>query len=261
MQVVRLKPERAAELYRKTDDNGKAVGGFVVGRSVDYHRNALGNAKGFLAWCVVNEWTTENALEKVAGVGKRSAGKLQLTGDEARKFHVTALRLADQGDDGALAADMLLSMGLRQSEVRKRRVRDLDLDGTVLRIEFGKTKKSNRVVAVPDSLRARLVELTEDRGALDVLFAGNHGEEHTRAWLYFAVRRVCDAAKVPRVCPHGLRGTFSTLGMQEGLAVQAVQVALGHESASTTLRHYVANGVAEAAQAQRAFAVISGGRR
>jgi len=156
---------------------------------------------------------------------------------------------------------MLLLMGLRQSEVRKRRVRDLDLDGTVLRIEQGKTKKSNRVVAVPEVLRELLLELAEDRHPLEVLFAGADGGEHTKAWLYFAVRRVCDAAQVPRVCPHGLRGTHSTIGTHAGVAVQVVADALGHEDLRTTLRHYVAGGAAEAAQAERALKVIAGGKR
>jgi integrase len=73
--------------------------------------------------------------------------------------------------------------------------------------------------------------------------------------------RICDAAKVPRVCPHGLRGTHSTIGMPSGLAVQAVAEALGHEDSRTTLRHYIAGGAAEAAQAQRALKLIAGGKR
>ncbi len=250
-KLARLKPERAKQIYAS----------FREGRSVDYHRNALGNAKTFAAWCVEQGLLPLNPLDGVKGEGQRSTGKDQLTGDEARKFHLTALRMADQGDLGALAADMLLLMGLRQSEVWKRCVRDLDLDGTVLRIENGKTRKSNRIVGIPEVLRSRLLEVVEDRGPRDVLFPTGDDGEHTRAWLYFAVRRVCDAAKVPRVCPHGLRGTWATLAMRVGQASQAVADALGHEDVRTTMRHYAQPEAMADAQQDRALAVIQGGRR
>ncbi len=250
-QVSRLKPERAADLYVK----------FTDGRSVDYHRNTLGNAKGFLGWCHEQGWTSSNVLVGVKGVGKRAAGKLQLTGDEARKFHTTALKLADEEDLGALAADMLLLMGLRQSEVTKRKVRDLDLGGTVLRVEEAKTAKGNRLVLVPALLQPRLLELAEGRKAMDLLFPGAGEIEHTKAWLYAAVRRVCDAAGVTRVCPHSLRGTHASMALTIGLGSQAVADSLGHESTRTTLRHYAGAGSAEAGAQERTLRVLEGGRR
>lgn len=250
-QIARLRADRCKQLYAS----------FQVGRSVDYHRNTLARAKSFANWCVEQGWLTANPVSAVKGQGKRSTGKAQLTGDEARKFHLTALRMANQGDDGALAADMLLLMGLRQSEITKRRVRDLDLDGTVLRIEGAKTQKGNRIVGVPQILRPLLVDRVEDREPFDVLFAAADDGEHTRAWLFFAVKRVCAAAKVPRVCPHGLRGTWATLAVTVGQASQAVADALGHEDVSTTFRHYAQPGAVAAAQTERAFSVIVGGRR
>lgn len=250
-QLARLSAVRAAQLYAA----------FRVGRSVDYHRNTLGNARGFLGWCVEQRLTSGNVLADVKGVGKRSAGKLQLTGDEARAFHHTALAMAAQEDTGALGAAMLLTMGLRQSEVRLRMVRDLDLGGTVLRIERAKTRKGNRVVGVPEVLQSRLLEQAEERTALEPLFPAHDGGWHTRAWLIAAVKRVCLRAGVPVVCPHGLRGTHATLAMQLGVGTRAVADALGHEDARTTLRHYAEPGAGEGAQAARAFAVISGGKR
>jgi hypothetical protein len=50
LQLARLTVERAAALYRHVDDEG-TVTGFVVGKSVDYHRNVLAEAKTFLRWC------------------------------------------------------------------------------------------------------------------------------------------------------------------------------------------------------------------
>ncbi|MBL9003243.1 MAG: hypothetical protein JNJ46_03300, partial [Myxococcales bacterium] len=39
---------------------------------------------------------------------------------------------------------------------------------------------------------------------------------------------LCDAANVPRVCPHSLRGLHATLAIEEGASGEAVARALGH---------------------------------
>lgn len=250
-QVSRLRADACTRLYAA----------FTVGRSVDYHRNTLGNARGFLDWCVERGWLPTNPIAAVKGVGKRSAGKLQLTGDEARAFLATAISMAEHDDAGALGAAMLLLMGLRQGEVRDRQVRDLDLDGTVLRVQHGKTARARRTVAIPTALQPLLADLAEERGALEPLFAAADGGHHTKAWMIAAVKRVCVAAGVPVVCPHGLRGTHASVAASVGMSPEVVASALGHEDARTTLRHYAeGQAVAEGAQA-RALAVIQGGRR
>jgi len=76
-----------------------------------------------------------------------------------------------------------------------------------------------------------------------------------------AVKRVCVAAKVPVVCPHGLRGTHASVATAAGMSPDVVAGALGHEDSRTTLRHY-ADGQAVSDGAQgRALKVITGGRR
>jgi integrase len=250
VQLSRLRPERAADLYDALRE----------GRSVDTHRNFLGNAKGFYAWCVKQGWVASSPLAGVDGVGARRKGKMQLTGDEARKFYAAAIRLADAKDMGALGAAMLLTMGLRSSEVFKRRVRDLDLDGTVLRVEIAKTEKGNRLVMVPEALRPRLLKLAQGRAGFAPLFARG-GKAHTKAWLLAAVKRVCKEAGVEEVCPHSLRGVHATIALTIGQSAQVVADALGHESSITTLRHYAQAGSAEAGAQATALRVLEGGRR
>lgn len=229
---------------------------FAVGRSADYHRNTLAEARTFYRWCVERGWCKANPLEPVKGVGKRSRGKRQLTRDEAIKFDAAARQMTERGDMGALGAWMLLLLGVRQSEVRKRRVRDVDADCTLLRIEDAKTAAGDRLVEIPGPLRPHLAALVMGRKPLDLLFG-----EHTKSWLRFAVRRVCDAAKVPQVTPHGLRGTHASLGTAAGATAHLVAAQLGHESASTTLAHYTDPRAVQAAAQDRALRVIHGGRK
>lgn len=231
---------------------------FADDRSVDYHRNTLAEARSFLRWCIERGWCKDNPLEAVKGLGKRKKGKKQLTRDEAIKFSDAARTLVDrkEPDLGALGAWMLLVMGLRQSEVWKRRVRDVDASATLLRVEDAKTAAGNRLVEIPEMLRPFLAALVDGRDGSELLFG-----EHTKAWLRFAVKRVCTAAKVPQVTPHGLRGTHSSLSAVAGATAHLVAAQLGHESTTTTLAHYTDASAVQAAKQAAALKVINGGRR
>jgi integrase len=84
--------------------------------------------------------------------------------------------------------------------------------------------------------------------------------------LRFAVKRVCKAAGLvdadgkPLVTPHGLRGTFASLGEREHVASDVVAGAIGHAGMSAYGSYAKAEAVHVAAQ-ERALKVISGGKR
>ena len=60
---------------------------------------------------------------------------------------------------------------------------------------------------------------------------------HRQYW-WNKVQQLCDAAAVPRVCPHSLRGLHATLAIEEGASGEAVARALGHTSFEITAKHY-----------------------
>jgi integrase len=64
------------------------------------------------------------------------------------------------------------------------------------------------------------------------------GARANRQTVLRHVRRICEAAGVPTVSPHGLRGTHASLAMTAGATGDLVASALGHESFTTTERHY-----------------------
>lgn len=260
MQLARLRHDRAEQLYAA----------FREGRAVDHHRNALANAKGFMKWCVEQGWIAESPLAKVKGIGKRSQGKPQFTGDETRKWFAYVMDKAKKrrtgperlDSDAAIGLLLLLFLGLRQSDVSKRVVRDLDLDATVLRIERGKTKKSNRPRKVPAFLQPLLRQVAGGRAPDAPLFPSMRWTEfHTHHWLRHAQGRFCKAAGLPYIPPHGLKGTAGSLLAETGELADRIADHLSHEDQSTTMQHYLAPGVVEEAQGERVFAVISGGRR
>jgi integrase len=150
-----LQPRTCEELYTA----------MVKTCAVDTHRNALAEAKAFGGWCVKQGWIPSSPLAGVTAVGQRNRGKKQLRIDEARKLVDVCLRKANQGDEAAVGALTAFLLGLRASEVTDRVVRDLDDDGRLLWVDFGKTKRSRRTLEVPAILRPYLLALAEGRPA------------------------------------------------------------------------------------------------
>ena len=73
------------------------------------------------------------------------------------------------------------------------------------------------------------------------------------------MRRICEAAGVPMVTAHGMRGLHSTLAVEHGVSAHVVAASLGHESIATTIQSYVRPEAAAGARQRRTLTVLSGG--
>lgn len=243
-----LTPKRAVDLYERVQ----------VGRAVDTHRNSLSVARKFGVWCTKRGWLPANPFADVEPVGKRKRGKAQLHVDEARKLIDTCL--AEKSRE-SLAVALTLLFGMRATEAATRQVRDLDDGGRLIWIPKSKTPAGRRLSEVPEVIRGALVELAGDRPGAAYLFGETDLERPTRQWVYRNTRRLCKAAGVPIVPPHGLRGTHASVATAAGVTSHVVASALGHASAAITESTYVRPGEIEAARTRAALKVIEGGRR
>jgi len=220
--------------------------------AVDTQVGELATARTFASWCVGQGWLPSAPFDGLEVTGARARGKAQLRIDEARRFVETAL---GEGDERGLAAAMALLMGLRASEITNRVVRDVDDGARVLWIERAKTRAGDRRLEVPEVLRPRLAALIAGRAPDAPLFG-----DRDRHWVGYHVRRLCRLAKVPVVCPHGLRGTQSSIAAR-AVPVEHVAAALGQTGPAVTRRHYLEAGAEQDGKQRAALRVITGGRR
>ena len=260
MRVNRMTPERAAQLYdifrARLRPDGEPI-------SVAYHRAALINARSLYTWSIKQKWIRTNPFAEVKGVGRRNAGKDQLTADETVRFYAYCEERAHLGDEAALAVLMALTMALRSSDLTRRIVREVDMGGTMLRVTNGKTEKSNRPRRIAESLQPLVKRLIEGRGPFEPLFKTPYTESghHTRRWLEEAMVRFCKGAGVPYVCPHALKGMAGNLLAEEGELADRIANHLSHTDKRTTTRHYVNKLAIQQGQINRAMKVIAGGRK
>ncbi|HEX8114964.1 MAG TPA: site-specific integrase [Kofleriaceae bacterium] len=246
-----LQPRACEQLYRA----------MVKTCAVDTHRNALAVAKSLGEWCVKQGWIATNPLAEITGVGQRNRGKKQLRIDEARRLVDVCIHEANQGDEAAVGVLTAFLLGLRASEVTDRVVRDLDDEGRLLWIEFGKTRRSRRTLEVPALLRPYLLALAKGRAAdaqlISRTVSQRSGKKRDRYWLAHHVERLCTEAKVPVVCTQSLRGLHASVATDAGATSHVVASALGHSSPAVTHAHYIDGATARRARTRRVVGKVA----
>jgi len=250
--VSQLTPKRCEAMYVRRRKEVK----------VDTHRNELAAVKAFCRWLVKEGHVKRSPAEAVEPIGRRRKGKKQLRPGEAVKLLNFALARSAEGDDAAFAAALALVMGLRSGEITRRVARDVDGHARLLYIENAKTEAGNRRVEIPDVLWPHFEARVEGKGPTDPLLPTDNTEDgfHRHEWLWKATRKMCLALDLPVVCPHGLRGTHSSLAQEAGATAYLVAQQLGHANTTVTREHYTAPGVTEQQTARRALKVLSGGQ-
>ena len=233
--LTAMDAERAAQMYfdetKRTKSNGEPIAN-------DSHHLLLRRVKHFYKWAISRRYITQNPFAEVSPIGRPKRGKQQLRIDEARKLVSVAIDRARTLDAGSTAILMQIFLGLRPTEALVRVVRDLDDEGRVLWVPFGKTSNAKRRLQVPDALREVLLLHAKGKPA-DAPLLGNPEEPfHTRDIIRYRLKLLCQQLGLPTVCPHSLRGLNATLALDAGATAQHVAAALGHASFTTTARHY-----------------------
>ncbi len=254
LPVASLSAEKARRLYldyteRPNLRNGKPL-------SPNTHQWLLLVAKCWGKWLIKASISIRNPFANVEPIGKCNVGKPQLRIDEAQRFNRLLIERAQSGNKAAVGVLLMLHLGLRQGEVSARVVRDVDAEGRILVIPFGKTEGSRRRLRVPEWLRPLLVSLTVGKAPRDLLFSEGQRIRRPGYW-WRKVREWCEKANVPAVCPHSLRGLHATLAIEEGATSDAVARALGHTTFAMTARHYASADSVANARVARASTLLA----
>ncbi|CAM2740410.1 tyrosine recombinase XerC [Actinomyces slackii] len=168
-----------------------------------------------------------------------------LSVEQAARLLATASQLAQDGSPiarrDAAMLETLYATGARVSELVGLNIGDLDEGQRTLRV-LGKGDKERTVpygLPAARALRAWLAVRSEVAGpeAGNALFLGARGRRIDARAVRAVVHRMCAAAGVPDLGPHGLRHTAATHVLGGGADLRSVQEILGHSSLATTQRY------------------------
>lgn len=249
------------------------------GLALGTQKSTFALVKEFLGWCAHPKrgWLPRNPAELVERddkpwIGKRAKrlmgrGKRQLRSEtEARLYEAAALAQPDP--QHRIAALLPLLALMRNGEIRHLQVGDCDFtafglwvraddDGTDETWQGAggfdvKSASSRRVVDMPTVLIPDFKKLCAGQRPEAYLLrstgATTKGRPFGDVWLWKIVRRVCIAANVNIVCPHGLRGTGASLralkAQKQGTAHSSPEAqaaaSLGHSDRGTIAKqHYI----------------------
>ena len=123
------------------------------------------------------------------------------------------------------------------------------LDNGQWRFEKPKTKRSDRVIALPISLALLLQRLRDQKetnakwygrefGVNDFIFARPDGSLPDPCYLSKVFQRIVERAGLKRIRLHDLRHTCATLLRKSGQPIEVISKMLGHASVLVTLKIY-----------------------
>lgn len=221
----------------------------------------VGYAQRFFAWAIERGMVEANPFADIKVTKPRSRGKPKLRVTASKQF------LAHLWQDTSIESTAVLMtfvLAMRASSVVNRTVGDLDDGGRLLWIRDDKTASGDREIEIPELLRMRLLPLARNSDGTPKepnakLFGSASNPDPDRHWLHYHTVRLCKAAGVPRVTPHGLRGSGATNSVRMGDSLGDVARALGHADGGRTLqRHYLGGGAVESARGRQMAGLLAG---
>jgi site-specific recombinase XerD len=161
-----------------------------------------------------------------------------------RRKEVAAILAACSNPKHRMVLTVCYGCGLRVTELMNLKVRDIDGERRLLRIDQGKGAK-DRMVEIPETLLLRLRRYWQWLRPHDWLFPGRDPTTAlgvTSAQKCFkAAKRKAGVDKMGGI--HSLRHAYATHQLAAGMPITQLQHQLGHKDIRTTLRyvHWVPN--------------------
>lgn len=156
---------------------------------------------------------------------------------QARAFRRMA---REYGALDTAVCEVLLGMGLRSAELENANVGHYggERGHRTLQVTRKRTK-TQKLVVPPDAAKALDAHLATrpHRQLDDPLILCADGARLTNRRIAVVVARVCRAARVTAISPHGLRHTCATLMLDAEVPLRKVQRFLGHADPRTTTRY------------------------
>ena len=196
----------------------------------------LNNTRGYLSafyhWMNTEDLISKNPMENIKPIKFTEEVKLPFSDTE-----IDSLRSACKTEKDRAIVEVLLSSGVRVSELSQMNVEDIDMATLTVHVRHGKGDKErityiNSVAA--KHLKAYLDNRKDDGEALF------YSKQHQRigiSSIRYVLLEVAKRAKVAHVHPHRFRRTFATGIAARGMGVHEIQKLLGHSNISTTMEY------------------------
>lgn len=194
--------------------------------------NTRAQISAFFTWLIDEELIIKNPCRSITPIKVTKEVRLPFSAIE-----IDAIRSACRSKKERAIVEVLLSSGVRVSELCAMRVSDINFDTLAVTVREGKGGKQ-RTVYINDLASKHLVEYLSTRNATgDFLFYNKWKQRIDVGGIRHILRTVGSRAGVSNVHPHRFRRTFATGMANRGMEIQEIGRLLGHANLNTTLTY------------------------
>lgn len=161
--------------------------------------------------------------------------------DKVRKpfssLEIDALRGACKNNKERAIMELLLSSGIRVSELTQMNVEDINFETMTVHVKHGKGSKE-RITYINEIAREYLQKYLKERKVNgEALFYNKKFNRLNNGGVRHILNTVAERAEVENVHPHRFRRTFATGLATRGMKLQDIKILLGHTNINTTMEY------------------------
>jgi len=198
-------------------------------RTVNNERRVLST---FFQWLENEDIIRKSPVKRTKSLKEEHGDKKPFSDED-----VARLREACRDDRERAVVELLLSSGMRVSELCGLNRADMDMNGRECEV-LGKGRKRRTCYFSADAklyLERYLASRTDSDPALIVTANKKQGTRVTFGAIERMVREIGKRAGVDNTHPHRFRRTMATNNLRRGMKLEEIQQLLGHSNMDTTL--------------------------
>ena len=158
------------------------------------------------------------------------------------EIEIDSIRSACRTKKDRALVEVLLSTGVRVSELSLMNVDDINFNNLSVFVRHGKGNKQRITYMTPVAAMhlQRYLNSRKEKG--NCLFYNKNHKRLNVGGIQYILKAISECACVDHVHPHRFRRTFATNLAKRGMEVQEIQKLLGHTNINTTMKYiYVDN--------------------
>ena len=154
-----------------------------------------------------------------------------LTKDEIKRMLEVTANLKHK-----LLMEIMYASGVRVSEIIKLKIKDIDLEEGIIRVNLGKGKKDRQTILSKRAIGDLKTYLQKRNDNNAYVFPGTQNKGHlsTRSVQKIVLQAAKLAGIKKDISCHGLRHSFATHLLEKGIDIRYIQKLLGHKRLETT---------------------------
>lgn len=194
--------------------------------------NKRANLSAFFQWLTIEELIDKNPCAGIPPI--KYIDKIRLP---FSTVEIDRMRFACKTDKERAIIEVLLSSGVRVSELSNMQIQDVDFNKLSIHITNGKGGKQ-RTVYINKVALSHLQKYLANRGDLgNYLFYNKKRDQLGVCGIRYILNEIAKRANVENVHPHRFRRTFATGLANRGMDIQEIRKLLGHSNLNTTLEY------------------------